>query len=82
MDSVSHPPNAVMETGSAQMAVMNSTAVSSVPTLKIQVSYLIPIDSACSGWTCNNGQCISSYQHCDGDRDCSDGSDELNCREC
>jgi len=37
MDSVSHPPNAVMETGSVLMAVMNATAVSSVLTLKIQV---------------------------------------------
>jgi len=27
MDSVSHPTNVVMETESAQMAVMNSTAV-------------------------------------------------------
>ena len=27
MDSVSHPPYIVMETGSALMAVMNSTAV-------------------------------------------------------
>ena len=30
MDSVSHPPNVVMETGSAQMGVMNSIAVSIV----------------------------------------------------
>ena len=28
MDSVSHPPNVVMETGSVLMAVTNSTAVS------------------------------------------------------
>ena len=28
MDSVSHPPNVVMETGSVLMAVMNVTAVS------------------------------------------------------
>jgi len=27
MDSVSHPPNVVMGTGSAQMAVMNSSAI-------------------------------------------------------
>jgi len=45
MDSASHPTNVVMETGSVLMAVMNSTAVSSVPTLKIQVlnvCYLYP----------------------------------------
>ena len=36
---------------------------------------------ASSQWTCSNGQCISSSYRCDGDQDCTDGSDELNCGE-
>jgi len=39
-------------------------------------------DSSCSGWACSNGQCISSYQRCNGYRECSDGSDELSCGTC
>ena len=28
---------------------------------------------------CNNGMCISSSDRCDGNRDCTDGSDEIGC---
>jgi len=46
------------------------------------VSYPLSMYVACSidEWRCTNGQCISSYQRCDGNQvECSDGSDELNC---
>lgn len=30
---------------------------------------------------CTNGQCINLDWRCDGTKDCTDDSDELNCRE-
>jgi len=40
MDNVSHPPNVVTETGSAQMAVMNSIVVSFVLFACLSMSHL------------------------------------------
>ena len=52
-----------------------------VPLQNYHVSVSCNHSVACgtSRWSCTNGQCISYSQRCDGDRECSDGSDELNC---
>ena len=33
-------------------------------------------------YTCGDGTCVSGLWLCDGDVDCTDGSDEDNCSEC
>lgn len=53
--------------------------VGAVATLCEVVS--LPTLSRChiSQFQCNNGECISVNNICDGDKDCADGEDEFNC---
>ena len=55
-----------------------------VPLQNYHVSVSCNHSVACgtSRWSCTNGHCISYSQRCDGDWECSDGSDELNCGKC
>jgi len=41
--------------------------------------HVFPTACSSSQWMCSNGQCISAYNRCDGDQECSDGSDEHGC---
>ena len=43
----------------------------------------LPPPPACASYqaTCANGECIDRAAICDGDIDCSDGSDESSCRK-
>ena len=48
----------------------------------LKITLYICTDSCQSGaFRCSNGQCISSFERCDGNRNCINGSDETGCGE-
>lgn len=50
--------------------------------LYLKITRYICTDSCQSGaLQCSNGQCISSFERCDGNRNCINGSDETGCGE-
>ncbi|MEQ2215769.1 hypothetical protein XENOCAPTIV_005762 [Xenoophorus captivus] len=49
----------------------------------LRLSYLKATDECEDGqFQCNNKRCIPTIWRCDDDDDCSDNSDEENCRKC
>ena len=88
MVSASPPLHDVRGAGHALMEVMRGTAVS-VWCSNSSTLNLAPLMQlftnictvSCSGFRCNNLQCVRSSDHCDGTRDCTDGSDEFACRK-
>lgn len=37
------------------------------------------VTAKCTGFLCHNQHCIPAKWHCDGNKDCTDGSDEEFC---
>ena len=69
------------------MEAMNKTAVNSETRFSIVLFIFIvfketPITcSAKNGFLCENNECVSREKRCDSFADCSDKSDEFNCRQ-
>ncbi|KAI1284916.1 Low-density lipoprotein receptor-related protein 1B [Halotydeus destructor] len=59
--------------GSDEIGCQNNTVPSTTST---------PTTTACSGYRCDNGKCVSLSYVCDRDNDCGDLSDERNCPPC
>ena len=94
MASAFRPLFDAMGSEAVLMEVMRGTVVSFSLILTVVNSCIITAVGSCI-WTlltvictvscqtgsfrCNNGTCISSSNHCDGNRDCTDGSDETGC---
>ena len=43
------------------------------------IATICTVSCQSGAFRCNNGTCISSSDRCDGNRDCTDGSDEIGC---